>query len=207
MESMRGPLTFRTAPLLATVAPRRRASPVLMPAIAALLLAAPLSAGNNPLQQLADALKQAAKQEVQNAVASAQEALESSALVSQIDDDARPSLVVETADGRVFQLRSLTLGPDVRLNAILGVASSLGFTSESGDSYVVNIEYPPVQPADGGGAANVVAGVLNGALQSNQLAVARAQLRLAFGTALSGQDWALDLRRSALRRIRVLRQR
>jgi hypothetical protein len=175
--------------------------------LAAALIAAPLAAGNNPLQQLGKALQDSSQQAPQDSAAPnlavAQQALESSAQVSQADDTAKPSVVVETDDGRVFQVKSVVFAPDLRLNAALAQASSVTFTSEGNNSYTAQVEYRPVQSQKKGLFGSIVSAAVNTALQA-KASTFHVRLQFATGTALNGQAWALDLRNTTLKKITVL---
>jgi hypothetical protein len=164
-----------------------------------LLIATPAVSAQSLADQLLKNLKDSAKQEIRRS-------LEEPGLVDQIDYSVVPSFVIETTDGRRFQLRTVSFAADKPLDLYLGNAESISFSAVGDREYVLNVSFRPVEAPDGGLVSAIITGALNKTIQSDKVARAQARISAVYGTALNGADWVLDLRSTGLRSLQVIHE-
>jgi hypothetical protein len=120
--------------------------------------------------------------------------------VNQPDYSITPSFVVETRDGRLFQLRTLTLlssGGNLQLLQYLARADSLNFYYQGGSRWSVTVNWASV-------GSGLLATAAQGYLQEKE-STTSADISTITGETLSGALWVLRLSETPIRRIRILR--
>jgi hypothetical protein len=193
--------------------------------VAVLLVGMSAFASAQSLKELLGAFKKEVEktvnERVERAVVNAAEegcqGKDTTAEVSEINYDKVPSFVVETADGRKFQLRSLSIGGtavDARgaiIANFLSQATAIDL-SEIGQSpisrkYRVHMTYGDMvgDSSEGSGLKSILATALNNTLQNRLPSDFILENTRLSGEALDGSEWCVPARLISIRSIRYLK--
>jgi hypothetical protein len=167
-------------------------------------LAAKSPVKGDEFKDLLKILERSATERVENLVEEGRRAVETTASVARVDYSVRPSFVIRTTDGRIFQTKSVSLAAAANLSVQLGAAARVDFSRRGGLDYEVSFTFPRVEASSDGMAASILADAANGWLGMKEISRVQTQIRAVFGTALDGSDWVLDLDGSALLSIELL---
>jgi len=144
------------------------------------------------------------EEETKERVEQAKLDLESTAEVEKPDSSWRPSFVLHTTDGRIFQVGDLTFVAEPALDPLTALVESATFLPLSEKDYEVRFDFLDA-PESKDLLASLLAGATNRLSHSEKYATGRFRIETLLGTSRTGEQWLLHLGKSRLQKLEVLR--